>query len=254
MTWWQRARAVAAGALLTAVPLGLAAGAGWLGAPAVRSATSSTATAADLVTAACALACAVVLLWLAAAVAATTVAALRAGPRRSGQPTGTDTALVPAVVQRLVATAVGLAIGAGASAAHAASPAAEPGWAGTAVAAPADVTGTAPTVPGTAAPVPARLPPPASPAWPPLASAPGSAPPGAQRPAAIGGTVVVHRGDTLWSLVSAHLRATDGQERATGATRTAAEVQRWWAANRDVIGPDPDLLHPGQVLHVPPAR
>ena len=34
----------------------------------------------------------------------------------------------------------------------------------------------------------------------------------------------------------------------------AAEWPRWWAANRDVVGDDPDLLRPGQRLVAPPAR
>ncbi len=57
--------------------------------------------------------------------------------------------------------------------------------------------------------------------------------------------VVVRRGDTLWGLVHRHL----------GAGATEAEVAavwpRWYAANRAVIGADPDLLLPGQVLRVP---
>lgn len=54
--------------------------------------------------------------------------------------------------------------------------------------------------------------------------------------------VVVRRGDTLWDLAAAFLSpdATDAQ--------IAAEWQRWHAANREVIGPDPDLILPGQVL------
>jgi hypothetical protein len=28
-------------------------------------------------------------------------------------------------------------------------------------------------------------------------------------------------------------------------------VDAWWSANADVIGPDPDLLLPGQVLQPP---
>lgn len=57
--------------------------------------------------------------------------------------------------------------------------------------------------------------------------------------------VVVRRGDTLWDLAAAHL--------PPGATDTeiATEWQRWYAANRTVIGPDPDLILPGQVLTVP---
>jgi nucleoid-associated protein YgaU len=33
----------------------------------------------------------------------------------------------------------------------------------------------------------------------------------------------------------------------------AAAVDAWWHANAAVIGPDPDLLLPGQVLRPPPA-
>ena len=60
--------------------------------------------------------------------------------------------------------------------------------------------------------------------------------------------VVVHRGDSLWLLAARHLG-----EGATDA-EIAAEWPRWYAANRQVIGPDPDLLLPGQVLRAPTAR
>lgn len=57
--------------------------------------------------------------------------------------------------------------------------------------------------------------------------------------------LVVAPGDSLWSLAAAHL----------GPTAPAAEVdtlwRRWYAANRQVIGPDPHLLLPGQRLRVP---
>jgi hypothetical protein len=57
--------------------------------------------------------------------------------------------------------------------------------------------------------------------------------------------VVVHRGDSLWSVAARHLgpAATDRE--------VAAEWPRWYAANRAVIGPDPDLVLPGQVLRAP---
>ena len=57
-----------------------------------------------------------------------------------------------------------------------------------------------------------------------------------------GDTVVVLRGDTLWDLASRSLGGdpTDAQ--------VLAETLRWHAANRDVIGDDPDLLLPGQTL------
>ncbi|TQL03717.1 LysM peptidoglycan-binding domain-containing protein [Cellulomonas sp. SLBN-39] len=60
-----------------------------------------------------------------------------------------------------------------------------------------------------------------------------------------GGTVVVRAGDTLWSLTARHL----GQDASDA--EIAAAWPRWYEANAAVIGPDPDLLHPGQVLVVP---
>ena len=57
--------------------------------------------------------------------------------------------------------------------------------------------------------------------------------------------VVVHRGDTLWEIAARHL--------GPGATDVdiAQEWPRWYAANRDLIGTDPDLIRPGQELVVP---
>jgi nucleoid-associated protein YgaU len=57
--------------------------------------------------------------------------------------------------------------------------------------------------------------------------------------------VVVRRSDTLWSIAARHL----GDH--AGAAEIAHEWPRWFAANQDVIGPDPDRLVPGQRL-VPP--
>ena len=57
--------------------------------------------------------------------------------------------------------------------------------------------------------------------------------------------VAVRAGDTLWSIAARQL----------GPDARADEVARawpvWWRANRGVIGEDPDLILPGQVLHVP---
>ncbi|WP_158230853.1 LysM domain-containing protein [Frankia sp. CcI49] len=82
-------------------------------------------------------------------------------------------------------------------------------------------TGTPATAPGT-------------PAQNPMSSADGSA------------EIVVLRGDSLWTIVARHL--------GPGATsdQIAAEWPRWWSANADVIGPDPDLILPGQRLVPPP--
>lgn len=57
--------------------------------------------------------------------------------------------------------------------------------------------------------------------------------------------VIVRPGDSLWRVAAAHL--------ASGATeaRVAAAWPRWYAANRAEIGPNPDHLTPGQVLHAP---
>jgi hypothetical protein len=59
--------------------------------------------------------------------------------------------------------------------------------------------------------------------------------------------VVVRRGDTLWAIAARHLGAS-----ATDAD-IAEEWPRWWRANREQIGDDPDRLLPGQVLVVPTA-
>jgi len=61
----------------------------------------------------------------------------------------------------------------------------------------------------------------------------------------IGRTVVVRPGDTLWSIAARDL--------PPEAVDTAI-VTRWhaiYAANRGVIGPDPDLIEPGQHLELP---
>lgn len=56
---------------------------------------------------------------------------------------------------------------------------------------------------------------------------------------------VVHRGDTLWDIAEAALPA------ESTVAQTAAECRRWYAANRPVVGDDPDLLLPGTRLYPP---
>ena len=53
------------------------------------------------------------------------------------------------------------------------------------------------------------------------------------------------RGDSLWAIAARHL--------GPQATRrqVAHEWPRWYAANRKVIGPDPNLIRVGQVLTAP---
>ena len=61
-------------------------------------------------------------------------------------------------------------------------------------------------------------------------------------------TLRVAPGDSLWTLAAADL--------PEGAS--VAEVDQRWReihdANREVIGGDPDLIHPGQQLRLPPGR
>ena len=65
------------------------------------------------------------------------------------------------------------------------------------------------------------------------------------------GAHVVVRGDCLWHIAAGRLLDQLGRPPDDG--EIAATVQAWWSANADVIGPDPDLLLPGQVL-LPPER
>ncbi len=64
------------------------------------------------------------------------------------------------------------------------------------------------------------------------------------------GDHVVVRGDCLWDIAAAHL--SDQLGRTASAAETARATSTWWAANAAVIGPDPDVLLPGQVLRPPP--
>lgn len=92
---------------------------------------------------------------------------------------------------------------------------------------PADAAEPIPVVP-VAAPLPA-----------PDDTAPHAVPP------APAGTIEVRAGDTLWGLAARTL----GPDATDAAI--AAEWPRWYAANAATIGPDPDILTPGQVLVVP---
>ncbi|GGO77764.1 LysM peptidoglycan-binding domain-containing protein [Nocardioides deserti] len=80
-----------------------------------------------------------------------------------------------------------------------------------------------------------------------LRSAAAPADPDDAAPERAGRTHVVRTGDTLWSLAAADL----------SPAADAADVTRRWhrlhQLNRAVIGDDPDLIHPGQRLHLPPA-
>ena len=85
-----------------------------------------------------------------------------------------------------------------------------------------------------------------------------------QRPPAATGarTVVVRPGDSLWAIAAHDLArenagsgAEGGAAGGTDGEGDAAVAARWhqvYAANRDVIGPDPDVISPGLRLVLPP--
>jgi nucleoid-associated protein YgaU len=56
----------------------------------------------------------------------------------------------------------------------------------------------------------------------------------------------VRPGDCLWRIAARAL------PRGAPDARIAREWPRWWAANRSVIGPDPDVIRPGERLTAPP--
>jgi hypothetical protein len=119
---------------------------------------------------------------------------------------------------------------------------------------PAPVTGEQLPAPVPDRPAPATAEqPPAVPDRPTPAAVPDRPTPAAvpDRPTPAADEHVVLRGDCLWDIAAGDLA------RRTGGTPTDAEVatavDAWWQANAAVIGPDPDLLLPGQVLRPPPA-
>ncbi|WP_199237053.1 LysM peptidoglycan-binding domain-containing protein [Kribbella antiqua] len=67
------------------------------------------------------------------------------------------------------------------------------------------------------------------------------------QPVRLAGRVVVKPGDTLWSIAAAELGPNADH------SAIAARWPAWYAANRQQIGPDPDLILPGQVLRTPAA-
>jgi nucleoid-associated protein YgaU len=59
---------------------------------------------------------------------------------------------------------------------------------------------------------------------------------------------VVVRGDCLWDIAAGRLARSGAPPEDAAIARA---VQAWWSTNEQVIGPNPDLILPGQVLRAP---
>lgn len=193
--------------------------------------------------------------WVAAS---TTVAVLAHLPGRLGDPARRwARRLAPAATRRLAAVLVGAAlssavapVGASGAAVHDdAVPQRVPGFTVTHPSRGTTHPSTSTTNPPARGPSDPSTQPVPVPGWtpsrPPQAPAPTAAQLVTRGSTAAAPDVVVRRGDSLWSIVRRHL--------GPGATdvEVAAGWPRWYATNRDVIGPDPDTLLPGQVLRAP---
>jgi nucleoid-associated protein YgaU len=155
--------------------------------------------------------------WVVLAVAAALLAALPGSVGRSAQ--ALARAITPALVHRAIALALGTALSAA-----------------TVPQAPANAALTAGTATTTA---------PAG--WPdlPLLDRPASPTPTPHPAPPRAPAVIVQSGDCLWSIAAKGLPA-DASD-----AQIDDEWRRWYAANRAVVGADPDLIYPGQVLTAP---
>lgn len=274
--------ALALGILVLGLLLVLA-GAGLLDQWRQSSARHQAVTVEDLLGAAATVAGAGLLLWwfVSLACAAATLLLEKFGRARAAAATRK---LSPAFMRRLVVATVSFHLLAG-GAANAATPAPGPHWTptlGQESAAPAnpaesprqdpsptpDLPSSLPgaaaepsaAAPDTALPDTAALPvPPATihPGWQPsapvvepaLLAGPAARDANAGHGATAGrpmGSVAVLAGDSLWDIVASHL----GPEASD--VEIALEWPRWYEANKTLIGQNPDVLLPGQVL-LPPA-
>ena len=142
---------------------------------------------------------------------------------------------LPAGARRSAALLLGIGLGITAPLAAGALPALAP--TASAAAPPVD---DVPDWPG-----PALAPAAAVPDWP-AGEAPATQTPATQT-AEAGRRVV--SGDCLWHIAADSVLGQLGRLPTDG--EVAASVDAWWHANADVIGSDPDLLIPGQVLRAP---
>lgn len=141
----------------------------------------------------------------------------------------------PGVVRRALVLAVGAGIGlSAATGASAAAPGdLDLGWAATAVTATPAAAESAETAAAAATVVTTTI------------SSDASGPATPAEPTARPDTVIVAPGDTLWHIARRTLPSD------AGAADIASAWPAWYALNAELIGDDPDLLQPGQVLHAP---
>lgn len=207
-----RCRAIAAVVASIAAPGAVA---GWLTPDGVAVMSNPQATVDQVVGAAALLSIWALLAWV---VASLVLSALATAPGVGGALAARCAeAVAPRLLRRLVAVAVGAAVASGSAPALAAVP--------------GGPTGQLPSAAATSGP--AVLPGVDNPQLPSL-----------DRPAPTP-AVVVAPGDCLWSIAARHLGPT-----AT-TSGIATEWRRWYDVNRLVIGPDPDLILPGQRLTPP---
>jgi hypothetical protein len=176
-------------------------------------------------------------LWIVLGIAALTVHELSSGAH--SRAIHLMNRMVPKTALRLAAVLTGLGVAAAPAAAFATAQPAPPG---AACGAPCQA-----TLPVLSSPAVPRLPAlGTAPRLPTLGTTPvprslGTAP---VLPARSSG-YVVRPGDSLWKI------AAEGLPPDSPPSEVAVAAARWWSANRAVIGPNPDLLHPGQVLSIP---
>lgn len=220
---WMACRAVGVSVAALAA---LGAVAGVLAPPGIDVLADAPATVDDVIGAAAALAIWALLAWVATSLVLSVLATV---PDVCGPVVVRCAEVVaPRLLRRLIAVAIGVAVAGGAAPALAAT---SRGPAG---------------VPAAVASVPTKSFSPAAITTGPALFAGGDhlPIPVLDRPAS-SGVVVVAPGDCLWSIAARHLGPT-----AT-TSDIAREWRRWYDVNRLVIGPDPDLILPGQRLTSP---